>query len=131
MDQGYRGLSFPFRIGGTGGVVMSQADSREDTHLIEAIEQILRTAPMERGMEYHFKSDIDTDIFEPNDPVSQSFIAYQVKEALRELEDRIVVDSVLVEGVDNKIYAKISYTVKSYNKTGQANILLGNEVNAN
>lgn len=124
-EKGFTGISFPFRIGVKGGVVTSTTSVTDVKHIIEAMEQILMTRPMERCMEYHFKSDIDNDIFEPNDASSRTLIAYQVEEALRELEDRIKVDSVEVQSNGEVIIAVINFTVLKYNTVHVANIKVG------
>lgn len=124
-ERGFTGISFPFRIGVKGGVVTSTTSVMDVQHIIEAMKQILSTRPMERCMEYHFKSEIDSDIFEPNDASCRTLIAYQVEEALRELEDRIKVDSVEIESDDSSIYAVIYFTVLTYNTVYVANIKVG------
>lgn len=113
----YTGISFPFRIGNKGGVAMSTTSYESVPHIIEAMKQILLTRPKERGMEYYFKSDIDTDIFEPNDESTRTLIEYQVKDALAKLEDRIKVLGVNVFSKDNGIYAEILFSVPKYSKT--------------
>ena len=125
MEKGFTGISFPFRIGVKGGVVTSTTSVNNVQHIIEAMEQILMTKPRERCMEYHFKSDIDYDIFEPNDASCRTLIAYQVEEALRELEDRIEVLSVDVESKDSTILAIINFKVLKYNTVHVANIKVG------
>lgn len=121
----YTGISFPFRIGNKGGVAMSSASPEGVPHIIEAMKQILLTRPKERGMEYHFKSDIDTDIFEVNDESTRTLLEYQVKEALKELEDRIEVKSVNISSKDECIYASIIFTVLKYNKTFSTEMKVG------
>ena len=125
MKQGFTGISFPFRIGVRGGVVTSTTNVREVPHIIEAMKQILLTRPKERCMEYDFKSDIDTDIFEPNDPSCHTLIAYQVKEALKELEDRIEVISVDITSDDSYIFATINFKVLVYDTTYSTEIKVG------
>ena len=124
-ETGFTGISFPFRIGVKGGVVTSTTNVMDVQHIIEAMKQILMTRPMERCMEYHFKSEIDYDIFEPNDASCRTLIAYQVEEALRELEDRIRVDSVDVESDGEVIIAVINFTVLKYNTVHVANVKVG------
>lgn len=124
-DKGFTGISFPFRIGVRGGVVMSSTSVTDAQHIIEAMTQILGTRPKERCMEYHFKSEVDTAIFEPNDTSCHTLIAYQVKEALRELEDRIEVNSVKVSSVDSSLYVTINFTILAYNTAHVANIKVG------
>ena len=124
-ERGFTGISFPFRIGVKGGVVMSSTSSTDVQHIIEAMTQILCTRPMERGMEYHFKSDLDSSIFEPNDASTRTLLSYQIKEALRELEDRISVDSVDVVSEGSKIIAVIYFTVLVYNTSHTTKIEVG------
>ena len=79
-EQGYTGISFPFRIGVKGGVVTSTTSTREVPHIIESMKQILRTFKYERTMEYHIYSEVDTDIFEPNDISTHTLLQYQIKD---------------------------------------------------
>ena len=130
MQSGFKGVSFPFRIGGNGGVAMSSTDTTDVPHIIEAMEQILLTRPRERRMEYHFKSDLDTDIFEPNDISSRNLVRHQIKDALSTLEDRIEVMNVEVESQGSGIYATIYFKVLMYNTTYSTKIKVGEDINA-
>ena len=124
-ETGFTGISFPFRIGVKGGVVMSTTGSRNVQHIVEAMHQILRTRHMERCMEYHFYSDIDSDIFEPNDSSTRTLLAYQIREALRNLEDRIKVNAVDVTSENNSVMAVITFTDLKYNTNHIANVKVG------
>ena len=123
--QGYAGVSFPFRIGIKGGVVMSTTTADDPTHIVEAIEQILTTAPMERGMEYHFKSDIDYNVFDVNDSSTHTLIEYQAGEALRLLEDRIEVLHIDVRKVDSRVYLTVYFKMVGIETTYQTKVRLG------
>ena len=114
IEQGYRGISFPFRVGVKGGIVMTSTSSIEVPHIIESISQILRTFRLERTMEPHIYSEIDLDVFEPNNISAQSLLEYQIKDALRRLEPRIEVLDVKLESEDSKLYALISFKVLYY-----------------
>lgn len=129
MQTGFRGISFPFRINGKGGVAMSSTSILDVPHIIEAIEQILLTRPRERRMEYHFKSDLDIDIFESNDSSSRCLIEHQIREALSTLEDRIEVTSVDITSKENKVYADITFKVLMYNTTYSSKIKVGEKLN--
>lgn len=129
MQTGFRGISFPFRINGKGGVAMSSTSILDVPHIIEAIEQILLTRPRERRMEYHFKSDLDIDIFESNDSSSRSLIEHQIREALSTLEDRIEVTHVDITSKENKVYADITFKVLMYNTTYSSKIKVGEKLN--
>lgn len=124
-ERGFTGISFPFRIGVKGGVVMSTTSVMDVQHIIEAMTQILLTRPMERCMEYHFKSEIDSSIFEPNDESIETLLSYQITEALGELEDRITVDSVEIISEGSTVLAVIRFTVLAYNTSHIANIKVG------
>lgn len=127
MKNGFNGISFPFRISGTGGVQMSTTDILDVPHIVEAMEQILLTRPYERKMEYHFKSDLDTLIFDPNDISARNMVAYQIKQALSQLEDRIEVINVIVTSEGSSIYATITFRVLMYNTTYSKKIKVGDD----
>lgn len=127
MKNGFNGISFPFRINGTGGVQMSSTDVLDVPHIVEAMEQILLTRPYERKMEYHFKSDLDTLIFDPNDISARNMVAYQIKQALSQLEDRIEVINVIVTSEGSSIYATITFRVLMYNTTYSKKIKVGDD----
>ena len=110
----YTGISFPFRIGTKGGVVMSSTSPTEVPHIVESIKQILTTAFLERTMESGFYSEIDTQIFEPNDPSTRALLDYQIKDALRRLEPRIEVKEISFDGNEETLYATIMFTVIPY-----------------
>lgn len=115
MQSGFNGISFPFRINSNGGVAMSTTDISDVPHIVEAIEQILLTKPFERRMEYHFKSDLDLDIFEPNDVSAHKLVEHQIRTALGTLEDRISIRKIDVTSEGNTIKANITFKVLKYN----------------
>ena len=124
-EKGFTGISFPFRIGVKGGVVTSTTGVMDVQHIVEAMTQILCTRPMERCMEYHFKSEIDSSVFEPNDVSIKTLLAYQVRQALSELEDRIRVKSVDITSEGSSVIAVINYTVLAYSTSHTTNIKVG------
>jgi len=123
-----RGISFPFRVGNRGGIVMSGVDNTSAPHLEESIEQILLTFKGERVMEYHFGSELDTDIFEPNESVTHNLIKYQIREALNKYEPRITVVDMTLKGDDNQVYVELIYRVNEYNTTHRFTTRLGGDV---
>lgn len=126
-QAGFTGISFPFRISGNGGVQMSSTSVSDVPHIVEAMEQILLTRPRERRMEYHFKSDLDLDLFEPNDRSVQNLVTHQIKEALSTLEDRIEVAKVEVKSSGSSVYADITFRVLKYNTTYTESVKVGDE----
>ena len=112
--KAFNGISFPFRINSKGGVEMSCVESTDVAHIEEAIKQILLTAPRERKMEYHFKSELSTSLFEPGNASAKSLVEHQIRQALGELEDRISISSVTVTTDGSSIFATIKYKVIIY-----------------
>lgn len=125
MQTGFTGISFPFRVNSKGGIAMSTTNISDVPHIVEAIEQILQTRPNERCMEYQFKSDLDTDIFEPNDVSAHRLIEYQIRQALGVLEDRIEIVNVEVTFDNNFIMANMTFRVLKYNTQYTKSIKVG------
>lgn len=134
-NNGYYGVSFPFRIGGKGGVVMSGTNIDSCRHIEESIQQILSTRQGERVMEYHFGSNLDTALFEPDDVTLHNLLKYEIIQALKDMETRIklIPDDIRIfseedeEGIIS-IYAEIPYYVKDYTNSKHTSIIkLGGE----
>ena len=110
---GYTGISFPFRVGVRGGVVMSSTDRHEAPHIEESIVQILGTRPMERWMEYHIFSDLDNFLFEPNDSSLQTLLRHRLRQAMRH-DKRVKILRVSFDADDNFLWVEIDFQVESY-----------------
>lgn len=131
VEVGFRGISFPFRIGNRGGVVMSGTSAYEVPHILESMQQILLTKPRERGMETDFHCEVINNVFGINNENLYNLVEYQVKSALEKWEDRITVDSVKVYGEDNTVYADITFTAKLYNAVYSAKMKVGDLIVTN
>lgn len=131
VEVGFRGISFPFRIGNRGGVVMSGTSAYEVPHILESMQQILLTKPRERGMETDFHCEVINNVFGINNENLYNLVEYQVKSALEKWEDRITVDNVKVYGEDNTVYADITFTVKLYNTLYKAKMKVGDLIVTN
>jgi len=107
-----RGISFPFRVGSRGGVVMTKVDFIDPTHLAESIQQIVSTQIGERVMEI-IGSNISTQIFEPNDESTHTLIKYEIVEAISNYEKRVGVTMADIDLYENeeKVYATINFEV--------------------
>jgi len=121
---GFTGISHPFRLNARGGIATSTTTSEDVAHINESIVQILNTKKLERSMEYHIYSELDEQVFEPNDMTTHSLIKYNVENALK-LEPRIEVRDVQVIAEDNFIYVDITYLVllyQQYYNTGRIKV---------
>ena len=83
MEKPLRGISFPFRVGNKGGIVMSEVNSADTSHIEESIEQILCTNFGERCMKYEYGANLEDLIFNAQDVSLLALIKYQIKEALK------------------------------------------------
>lgn len=125
MSQSYTGISFPFRIGVKGGVVMSTTSTQDIPHIIESVEQILRTRPFERVMEYHINSAVSTYVFDPNDESTRALIALECQEAIEQCDERVEVVRVEPYSYDGAIYVEVAIKVKKYEQTYSVNVKVG------
>lgn len=125
-----KGISFPFRVGSKGGVVMTKADLFEATHIEECLRQLLLTPIGERVIE-QIGSRITVSVFEPNEESTHSLLRYEIMEAINNYERRINVNSEDIEiySEEELIYVRIQYTVKETSLEGIALIELGGQVN--
>ena len=124
-QKGFTGISFPFRIGIKGGVVTSSTSATEVPHIIESMQQILRTFRLERAMEPHIYSELDTIIFEQDDESTYTLLEYYITDALERLEPRIDVESVDIESEDGVVYADIQFKALSYDKVYSTKLKVG------
>ena len=80
-------------------------------------------------MEFDFGCDLDTQVFEPNEPVTHNLLKYQIVEALKTFEKRIAVErediDIIAQG--EKIFANIHFTVISYQSEHDVTVVLGGE----
>lgn len=121
MIGGYKGISFPFRVGVNGGVQMSSTDKFSAPHIMESIQQILSTEYSERPMEMEIYSDVDKALFEPNDEIARDFLAEQIAECIERLEDRVSVSpddidffSITTESGVEELYCNMEVYVEDY-----------------
>lgn len=87
--SGFRGISYPFRIGPQGGVVMSTTSATDPTHIVESLRQIFGTHYLQRVMEPDIYSELIDVVFEPNDETLQTVAKSRIVDAIERLEDRV------------------------------------------
>lgn len=134
-DKGYYGISFPFRLGVKGGVVMSGTSALESPHIEESIKQILNTTLGERVMEFNIGSNVSYAIFEPNDESAKTLIKYEILKALQTYEPRIEVteDDITLQSADDDqsgIIVSIRYRIIDFaNAEHNISIEIGGNAN--
>jgi phage baseplate assembly protein W len=109
-----KGIGFPVRTNGSGGVVMS-AYERD---IEESVRLVIGTAFGERVMRPDFGCGIHDLVFAPNNPATRHLVAHHVKEALYKWEPRILgVDVKVATDPQNPavILVDLSYQVRATN----------------
>lgn len=113
MSTKLKGISFPFRVGNKGGIVMSETTGDTIQHTVEALQQLLMTRKLERAMESDVYSDLDTTVFKPNDTSLMSLIQYEIEQAALKLKD-IEVQGVQFAKAPNALLAIVTLKMLNY-----------------
>ncbi len=102
-------VDYPFDFDGRGRT----AETPEDEHIRDLIEQVLFTAPGERVNRPDFGSGILQLVFEPNSEPLAAAAQAAVQGALQQwLGDLIVVEEVRVESVEATLRVTVEYVVR-------------------
>lgn len=128
--SGYKGIAFPFRFGGNGGVATSTTSMDDFSHINESIEQIILTKLGERIIEIDFGSEAHKQLFsQMDDEVELSILKFYITESLQLWEPRIEVVDVVLEPLINDndesyIQCTIYYKVTKYMTNGSTTFKL-------
>lgn len=94
MNKEIKGLSYPFRVGGRGGVVMSGRTITEEQHIKECIMTLLGTREWERVMRPgNGIEDLDV-FFDDLNETTKAMAAFKIREAITAQEPRVEVRDV-------------------------------------
>lgn len=116
MNEIVRGISFPFRVSVQGGATMSVANDTEITHIVEQMQQVLKTPKFERGMEYHIYSEVDSLTWEVNNPSTAVIAKYYIKDCLTRCVPLIDVEDIEIINDENVLLGIIGFSVKATKK---------------
>ncbi|SRR6266567_4602841 len=102
-------LDYPYDVDSRGRT----AETTEDEHIRDLIEEVLFTTPGERVNRPTFGSGVLQLIFAPNSEALASATQMTVQGALQQwLGDLIQVESVDVQSEDSKVQVVVQYTVR-------------------
>jgi phage baseplate assembly protein W len=102
-------LAYPYHFDGRG----LTAESTDQAHVRDLIEQVLFTAPGERVMRPSFGSGVAQLVFAPNSTALASATQMLVQGALQQfLANLIAVRAVSVEADDNVLSVTVQYSVR-------------------
>jgi phage baseplate assembly protein W len=109
-------VDFPFSFGTNGRT----ADTNDDDHIRDLIQQVLFTAPGERVNRPDFGSGLLRLVFAPNSDELAAATQFLVQGSLQQwLGDLIEVNDVLVNNSDSSLFVEVHYTVR---RTQQQNV---------
>lgn len=132
MEQGFKGMSFPFRFSGGGGVAVSSTTVNDFTHIKESIKQILGTRIGERINEVDFGSEVHKQLFEDMyDETNVAILKFYILEAIQKFETRVIVEEedITVTPIEDgevgaKLLVEIDFTVIQYLKQDRVTLKL-------
>ena len=102
-------IDFPFSFNSQGHT----ADTTDDDHIRDLIEQVLFTSPGERVNRPTFGSGLLQLVFAPNSDTLAAATQVTVQGALQQwLGDLIQVDAVSVESEEAKLAIAVQYTIR-------------------
>ena len=102
-------IDFPFHFDGHGRT----AETNDDEHIRDMIEQFLFTNAGERVNRPDFGSGILQLIFAPNNPELAAALQFTIQAGLQQwLGDVIEVQALEVTSEDSKVYVNVQYTVQ-------------------
>lgn len=110
-------IDYPFHFDGRGRT----ANTSDDDHIRDLIEQLLFTSPGERVNRPDFGTGIMQLVFAPNSDELAAATQLLVQGALQQwLGDLIQVDSVQVESEDSSLRVTVQYTIRRTQQQQQA-----------
>jgi len=102
-------FDYPFHIDGRGRV----AQTTDEEHVRDLIEQVLLTSPGERVMRPTFVCGVGQLVFAPNSAELAAATQMLVQGALQQwLDDLIVVEAVQVDAIDSTLTLAVRYTLR-------------------
>ena len=109
-------VDFPFSFGTNGRT----ADTSDNDHIRDLIQQVLFTAPGERVNRPDFGSGLLRLVFAPNSDELAAATQFLVQGSLQQwLGDLIEVNDVQVDNTDSSLFVEVRYTVR---RTQQQNV---------
>jgi hypothetical protein len=101
-------IDYPFRLDARGRT----AETGDDEHIRDLIEQVLFTSPGERVNRPTFGCGLRQLVFAPNSPELATATQFLVQGALQQwLGDRIQVNKVDIQAEESTLHVLVQYTV--------------------
>ena len=108
-DSDMTDIDYPYHFSGQGRT----ATTAYETHIRDLIEQVIFTSPGERVNRPTFGSGLLQLVFAPNSEELAGTTQFLVQSSLQEwLGDLILVDSVEVESIEERLNVTVSYLIR-------------------
>ncbi len=105
-------IAFPYGVNTRGRT----AETDDESHVRELIEQVLFTSPGERVNRPNFGSGLLQAVFAPNSDELAATLNFLVQSALQQwLSDLIVVEAVAVQSQESTVNVTVRYLIKRQN----------------
>lgn len=115
-------LDYPYHFDGR----HRTAETDDDDHIRDLIEQVLFTMPGERVNRPDFGSGVMQLVFAPNSPELAATTQFLIQGALQQwLGHLIVVESVAAESIDGELRVMIVFVKRRTGERGQAEFTRG------
>jgi len=102
-------IDYPYHINSNG----KTADTDDDDHIRDLIEQVLFTSPGERVNRPEFGTGLLQQVFAPNSDELAIAVQFMVQSSLQQwLGDLIQVEGVDVENLDSTLQVTVQYVVR-------------------
>ncbi len=110
-------IEFPFQFDGRGRT----AETTDDEHIRQMLEQLIFTNPGERVNRPDFGSGISQLVFAPNSPELAATLQFTMQAAIQHwLSDVLELNALDVQSVDSTLTIDIKYLVRRTNETQTA-----------
>ena len=105
MSDVWKGVALPWN-----NTIVGTLEPKSDEDILKSsVQWIVLTRLGERVMLPEFGSSLFDALFEPNDSTTAIDITRSVRSAVNRWDDRIIIEDVSVESVENKMEVKIMY----------------------
>lgn len=101
MTQGYKGVSFPFRLNNVGRVATSTVEMDNPAHIIESVRQIVGTRRKERVMRPELGADADDLVFSPQSSSGIQIAIHNIGQQVLRWEKRVDLRRVEIDRIED------------------------------
>lgn len=128
IEKSYaKGIAFPFRIGGRGGIAVSKDNQFETPHTSDRLKAFLGTREGQRVMRPTNGLEDFGMLFDHLDPSAYNMVIFKIQAKLREWENNVEITELKIEeetgdNGERKYIILLSYRVKNAREVQQVSL---------